>query len=106
MPVEVYRRVVSVEAIQFWGWQNADDIWKWAKIVFYVPPGAEHRFRRKPEMDGSSGMVHEEAPEFLVIKTVNAEARVDVGDWVIKGLEGDFYTMKNEPFQNQYTASK
>jgi len=36
------------------------------------------------------------------IKTLEGVMRVDVGDWIIKGLSGEFYPCKPDVFEKTY----
>ena len=38
----------------------------------------------------------------LVIPTLEGDMRVDVGDWIIKGVAGEFYPCKPEIFDKTY----
>jgi hypothetical protein len=37
-----------------------------------------------------------------VINTLEGNLRVSIGDWIIKGTEGEFYTCKDSVFQRKY----
>lgn len=60
----------------------------------YVPEGVTKR--QIPNEDGGS---HEGTP---VITTLESEMRVSDGDWIIKGVAGEFYTCKPEIFEQTY----
>jgi hypothetical protein len=38
----------------------------------------------------------------LVIPTLEGEMRADVGDWIIKGVKGEFYPCKPDIFEATY----
>lgn len=40
--------------------------------------------------------------DFLVIPTLEGEHRANIGDWIIKGVAGEFYTCKPEIFEATY----
>ena len=44
-----------------------------------------------------------EAP-VLEIHTLEGTMRADVGDWIIKGVKGEFYPIKDEIFRETYEA--
>lgn len=40
--------------------------------------------------------------DYLVIPTMEGEMRANRGDWIIKGVKGEFYPIKDEIFQLTY----
>jgi hypothetical protein len=38
----------------------------------------------------------------IVIDTLEGRMRADVGDWIIKGIKGEFYPIKNDIFLETY----
>lgn len=38
----------------------------------------------------------------LIIRTLEGEMRADLGDWIIKGVKGEFYPCKPEIFDATY----
>ena len=75
------KKPVVVEAIQFTG-LNQDEIGHFSGL-------AAQRIGRTGE---------------LVIKTLEGVMKVDVGDWVIKGVKGEFYPCKPDVFDATYEA--
>jgi hypothetical protein len=43
-------------------------------------------------------------PAYLVIKTLEGPMRADVGWWIIKGVQGEFYPCKPDIFAATYEA--
>lgn len=43
---------------------------------------------------------------FLTIQTLEGQMIATVGDWIIKGVNGEFYPCKNEIFQKTYERVK
>jgi hypothetical protein len=41
---------------------------------------------------------------FLTIPTLEGEMRADEGDWIIKGVKGEFYPCKPDIFEATYEA--
>jgi hypothetical protein len=37
-----------------------------------------------------------------IIKTLEGDFRVDIGDWIIKGVKGEFYACRNDIFLETY----
>lgn len=81
------------------------------------------KFRKKPVVieavqftgfDGSPDLVGQEMALFLesavisfkdgglVIHTLEGNMRVDVGDWIIKGIKNEFYPCKSDIFEATY----
>ena len=79
------------------------------------------RFRKKPvvieaiqwtgintsEILGFCSVARIKHPDILcagsiVIPTLEGEHRADVGDWIIKGVRGEFYPIKNDIFLETY----
>lgn len=38
----------------------------------------------------------------LIIKTLEGDMRADQGDWIIKGVQGEFYPCKPDVFEQTY----
>lgn len=108
--VEKFRkRPVVIGAMQFDGtWTSALDVMRWALgqpgSTYFVGEGYEHDLRRESEFDGSTGSVLSVAPAFLVIPTLEGDHRADRGDWIIRGVQGEFYPCKPDIFEATYEA--
>lgn len=98
------KKPVEIEAIQFKGWQNAEEICRWAPPAIFVPAGYEHHLRRENEHDRSNGHVLESARPFLIIVTLEGDMRADERDWIIRGVQGEFYPCKPDIFEQTYEA--
>ena len=44
------------------------------------------------------------AYSMLIIKTLEGEMKAQIGDWVIKGVHGEFYPCKPDIFEATYEA--
>ena len=82
------KKPVVIEAMQFVSYRSADKIIEWS---------------------GGAAAVHEgdpspERPSFLVIQTVEGEMTASGGDWIIKGVKGEFYPCKPDIFEMTYEA--
>lgn len=74
------------------------------------------KFRKKPVVIEArryirNGLEAEQVAEWcggsqddngLVIKTLEGEMRADYGDWIIKGVKGEFYPCKPDIFEETY----
>jgi len=45
-------------------------------------------------------------PDCLLIKTLEGTHRADYGDWIIKGVKGEFYPCKPDIFDLTYEAMR
>src|SRR5437764_564114 len=72
---------VEIEAIQFTGTdENFIEITDWAGDVWYRSP---HHTK-------------------LFIKTLEGDMEASLGDWIIKGVKGEFYPCKPDIFEATY----
>lgn len=72
------KKPVEIEAMQFDG-NNGYEILEWAKPASFI--GATDR---------------------LTISTLEGGMTVSVGDWVIRGVQGEFYPCKPDIFETSY----
>ena len=79
------KKPVVIEAVQF----LADDI---GKVLRFLT------------MDGSWPVLAHDERGYLVIKipTLEGEVTADLGDWIIKGVAGEFYPCKPSIFEATY----
>lgn len=73
------KKPVGIEAVQFNG-ENHNE------VIAFTNGNAMQR----------KGMQH------LVIPTLEGEMRADKGDWIIKGVQGEFYPCKPDIFEKTY----
>lgn len=102
-PQRFVKKPVEVEAMQYSGWGTFAELQQFAPGVYYVPAGAEHSLRRENEADPSNGNFYEDrAPDYLVVPTLEGNMRADRGDWIIRGVKGEFYPCKPDIFSATY----
>jgi hypothetical protein len=54
---------------------------------------------------GDAKRAHATRPELgLVICTLEGDMRADMGDWIIRGVQGEFYPIKEAIFRATYEA--
>ena len=75
------KKPVQIEAIQFDGW-NFGDIYDW--------------------MFGVKGFYPDCREETMTIKTLEGVMTASVGDYIIKGVNGEFYPCKPDIFEKTY----
>lgn len=80
-PVKYRKKPVVIEAMQHLdGDRNGDEILEWI---------GEH---------GGDARIYNTSPD-LYIFTLEGEMRADVGDYIIKGVKGEFYPCKPDIFE-------
>lgn len=82
---EFVKNPVEIEAVQYLGPFQHDDFLEWI--------GENARISQSPSSD---------TPDSLEIQTLEGVMRVSNGDWVIKGVEGEFYPCKPAIFVKTY----
>lgn len=105
----IYRKLpVEVEA-EFWDGttENATQIIDWiighGGTARFVGEGENHHLRRRDEFDSfGKGTLRRFAPAFIAVSTIDATARVDMLDWVIRGVTGEFYPCTPDIFNRTY----
>lgn len=43
--------------------------------------------------------------DFLVIETTEGTSRASIGDWIVRGTQGEFYPVKPRVMEAKYTRS-
>jgi hypothetical protein len=55
----------------------------------------------KPE-EGNHAYYRDENKNQIIVKTLEGNMAADIGDWIIKGVKGEFYPCKPEIFEMTY----
>jgi len=79
------KKPVNVEAIKYTGKDNLDEIVKWAGGNIY------------PVNVGYGTSLH--------CRTLEGELTLSVGDWIIKGVKGEFYPCRDDIFKLTYQCT-
>jgi hypothetical protein len=82
---EYRKKPVVIEAMQYPGMREHTDA---LKVLTWLD---------------ENGVVHTH-DSGLVIKTLEGDMRADPGDWIIKGVQGEFYPCKPDIFEATYEA--
>lgn len=85
------KKPVVIEAV-CWNGGNTVLVTQWAQGDVDLPD----RWIMKTDRDGS--------PCALIIPTLEGDHEARVGDWIIKGVAGEFYPCKPEIFAATYEA--
>jgi len=90
------KKPVTIEAVQ---WRGEND----KEIKDFVGENLKIELVREPEMT-SSGFI----PKWveLTIKTLAGDMKISVGDYVIRGVKGEFYPCTADIFQATYEQIK
>lgn len=89
MKVEKFRKKpVEIEAIQFDG-HNGYSIERWSENKVVTSPILE------PTPDNPTGA-------YLQVKTLEGIMTAGVGDWIIRGVVGEYYPCKHDAFERTY----
>lgn len=104
LPKKFKKRPVVVEARQFTG-SAADThgIYQW------IEENTLGSFEPLARIEGrvpwpESGVTIDPRDGRMVIATLEGGHWVDLGDWIIKGVNGEFYPVKDEIFRKTYEA--
>lgn len=88
------KRPVVIEAMQFFGTMvSSNDIFAWMDEHEDSPPASY-----TGTGDPSDG--------FLLIDTLEGEMRANAGDWIIRGVKGEFYPCKPDIFSATYEPAE
>jgi hypothetical protein len=87
------KKPVVIEAVQFMG---GPDSAQWC-IQFAGLPETAHTMNVDGHPDQATGYV-----ETLTIRTLEGDMRADVGDYIIRGVKGEFYPCKPDIFEATY----
>lgn len=85
------KKPVVIEAIQFLGKESAAEI-----VAEWIEKDAESPF--------FFGKGNAEVPMCFKIWTLEGEMTALIGDWIIKGVKGEFYPCKNDLFEATYES--
>lgn len=88
-----YRKLpVEIEAVQFTGFDNQRGQVKLSER----PDWLVNEFGNK--------IIFFDEPDTLTIKTLEGDMKAEVGDWIIRGISGEFYPCKPDIFEQTYEA--
>lgn len=80
---EYRKKPIVVEAVQYLGYESLPEIAQFMKDEYL-------RVLFKP------------VSEQLIIPTLEGDHEANVGDWIIKGIKGEFYPCKPDIFEQTY----
>lgn len=94
------KRPVVIEALQFDGSMEGRN----ALLAWIGSNGgkARHWPHRDEKRAGNGEISQSFDPEHLSIITLEGKMRADLGDWIIRGVAGEFYPCRSDIFEATY----
>ena len=93
----VRKKPVTVEAMLYDGtYEQKMEVYRWIRDN----PQGSYDFQRTPQPD--SGVTINPSDGSMLIMTLEGEMKVSNGDYVIRGVSGEFYPCKPEIFKSSY----
>ena len=83
----------EIEAIQFTGF-NQKEIFEFSGVDFLLEP--------TNEVINSELILYEK----IVIPTLEGNMHLTIGNWLVKGLKGEFYPCRDDIFKQKYEEIK
>lgn len=99
MPQTYRKKPVEIEAVQFAGGASAAT----PLIDWMLGNGATASWHEAYELvvDAATGLA-KQVPEGIRISTLEGDMLATVGDWIIRGVQGEFYPCKPDIFEATY----
>lgn len=89
---------VEIEAMQWTGGAAlATPVINWI-----LENGGTARYHEERTIPASWPLPEEHVPESIAIDTLEGQMNASAGDWIIKGINGEFYPVKADIFQKTY----
>ena len=88
LDIKEYRKTATIKAVKLTH-DNLDDVAAWCG-------GTSYRLAHRGD--------HGEDISHVTIKTLEGTMRADLGDWVAKGIQGEFWPIKPDVFAASYEA--
>ena len=91
------KKPVVIEAIQ-WGGNNTSEVIDWV-----LAAGGTARWRERTSLDEAAAD-RVPAAEHIAVDTLEGRTFASVGDWIIRGVQGEFYPCHPGIFEATYDA--
>lgn len=96
-PERFRKKPVEIDAMQFGGTtEEAHALYQW------VEANTQGSFDPLADEVPASGVSIDPATGFLLIATLEGVMQAKPGDWIIRGVQGEFYPCKDEIFRATY----
>ncbi len=97
-PRTVRKRPVEVEAMRWpGGAMLATPVINWI-----LENGGTARYHEERTIPASWPLPEEHVPESIAIDTLEGQMNASAGDWIIKGINGEFYPCRDDIFRKTY----
>ena len=94
------KKPIQVEAVWYMNETIASDVLNW----IHAGDGTATFHHEIPQVLNSNGEIRQHAEASCVrIHTLEGVMRAESGDWIIKGVQGEFYPCKPDIFEATYT---
>ncbi len=101
-PSRFTKRPVTIEAMQLTGTtSDQHNVYSWIEantLGSFEPLGVLEGFVPSP----ASGVSIDPSDGRMLISTLEGVMRADLGDWIIRGVQGEFYPCKPDIFEATY----
>jgi hypothetical protein len=91
------KKPVVIEAMQ-WTGDNTSEVIDWVLAM------GNRVARWHGAIYGTADVAGLLSPQYIVIDTLEGTMRADVGDWIIRGVQGEHYPCKPDIFEATYEA--
>jgi hypothetical protein len=98
-PKQYRKKPVVIEAMELRG-GSAYEVYQW--IEGHI--GSTHPAMDDSRDESGLGVTIDPADGKLVIRTLEGDMKADLGDFIIKGVQGEFYPCKPDIFAKTYEA--
>ena len=88
------KKPVVIEAIR-WTGKN------WKELLKFIPAVGNMWWLKNGSVGGLSEM-----KQPVILKTLEGNMQANIGDWIIKGVKGEFYPCKPDIFKSTYEKVK
>ena len=90
------KKPVEIEAVQWDG--TADGATPIVEWITAAGAAANYLCSNPDRCAGTDG----DTPHYIEIHTLEGDMRADLGDWIVKGVQGEFYPCKPDIFEATY----
>lgn len=95
------KKPVEVSAVQFTTNNEAGGSPQMDRIVEWINSSEPDYY---PRLDCDRAIARHDGTD-IYIRTLEGEMRASVGDWIIRGIKGEFYPCRSDIFDASYTIN-
>ena len=72
-------------------------------VIWAIPWTGHNAYELSIFLEGTNSRIgSNQEPDTLFIHTLEGTMRAEIGDWIIKGVKGEFYPCRDDIFQATY----